>query len=211
MNQVKKIQKLLAQMPAVSNASTLNSTKRVSSLERYLFAHYYFRFNLLTEQTEFLEKGDDIANFRVLDKRELNTLAFELTRNGVKCGFGELSRYFQSSLIDSYHPFEFYLNSLPRWDGKDRVTDLAMRVSRNPLWLKGFRRWMLAMTAQWMRLNPIHANSVAPLLISEEQGMMKSTFCKSLIPESLQAYYTDQADLSAKGNMEQVQVCHLHR
>ena len=203
MNQVKKIQKLLAQMPAVSNASVQNSTKRVSSLERYLFAHYYFRFNLLTEQTEFLEKGDDIANFRVLDKRELNTLAFELTRNGVKCGFGELSRYFQSSLIDSYHPFEFYLNSLPRWDGKDRVTDLAMRVSRNPLWLKGFRRWMLAMTAQWMRLNPIHANSVAPLLISEEQGMMKSTFCKSLIPESLQAYYTDQADLSAKGNMEQ--------
>jgi predicted P-loop ATPase len=53
-----------------------------------------------------------------------------------------------------------------------------------------------------MGRDQVHANSVAPLLISSEQGMMKSTFCKSLMPEALQAYYTDQADLSAKGNIE---------
>ena len=48
MNKVKKIQKMLAQMP--SPATTPVKTQRVSSLERYLTTHYEFRFNLLTEQ-----------------------------------------------------------------------------------------------------------------------------------------------------------------
>ena len=177
----------------------MEPTKK-TSLERYLTTHYDFRVNLLTDATEFRPKGETV--FQVLDKRKLNTLAFEISRNGIACGFGALSRYIQSSLIETYHPFELYLRNLPRWDGKDRVTDLAMRVSAHPLWLKGFRRWMLAMVAQWMGLDKTHANSFAPLLISEEQGMMKSTFCKSLMPDALQAYYTDQADLSAKGNIE---------
>lgn len=200
MNQCRKLKKILAQMPVVANTPEKAPAKRSSSLERYLTQHYDFRINLLTDETEFRPIGE--TDFQILGKRELNTLAFEISRNGISCGFSSLSRYLQSSLIETYHPFEQYLKNLPRWDGKDRVTDLAMRVSSHPLWLKGFRRWMLAMVAQWMGIDKIHANSVAPLLISEEQGMMKSTFCKSLMPESLQAYYTDQIDLSAKGNIE---------
>lgn len=61
---------------------------------------------------------------------------------------------------------------------------------------------MLALAAQWMGIGKPHANSVAPVLVSMEQGMMKSTFCKSLMPEPLQGYYTDKADLSAQGFME---------
>lgn len=200
MTKMTQIKKLLAQMPVVANTPEKVPAKRTSSLERYLSQHYDFRINLLTDETEFRPVGE--ADYQILGKRELNTLAFEISRNGVSCGFGALSRYLQSSLIETYHPFEQYLKNLPRWDGKDRVTDLAMRVSRHPLWLKGFRRWMLAMVAQWMGMDKLHANSVAPLLISEEQGMMKSTFCKSLMPEALQNYYTDKADLSAQGFLE---------
>lgn len=200
MTKMTQIKKLLAQMPVAANAPEKAPAKRTSSLERYLSQHYDFRINLLTDETEFRPVGE--TDYQILGKRELNTLAFETSRNGVSCGFGALSRYLQSSLIETYHPFEQYLKNLPRWDGKDRVTGLAMRVSRHPLWLKGFRRWMLAMVAQWMGMDKLHANSVAPLLISEEQGMMKSTFCKSLMPEVLQAYYTDQIDLSTKGNIE---------
>ena len=142
MNKVKKIQKMLAQMP--SHATTPVKTQRVSSLERYLTTHYEFRFNLLTEQTEFRVIGEKCSKFQVIGKRELNTLSFEICRNGIKCGIGELTRYLQSSFIEEYHPFRLYLQTLPRWDGKDRLTDLAMRISHQPLWVKGFHRWMLA-------------------------------------------------------------------
>ena len=41
------------------------------------------------------------------------------------------------------------------------------------------------------RKDGCHANSLAPILISAEQGRMKSTFCKSLMPKVLQRYYMD--------------------
>lgn len=58
------------------------------------------------------------------------------------------------------------------------------------------------MTAQWMGIMGEHANSVAPLLVSTEQGYLKSTFCKSLLPAALQRYYMDKVDLTSEGRVE---------
>ncbi len=107
-----------------------------------------------------------------------------------------------SDITFAEESFELYLQELPAWDGIDRLVDLASRVSSEAYWVKHFHRWMLALLAQWLGKNTVFANGVAPLLISEEQGWLKSTFCKSLMPEALQAYYTDQVDLSAGGSLE---------
>ena len=52
---------------------------------------------------------------------------------------------------------------------------VARRVSDDPVWVNGFHRWMLGLSAQWMQLNPDNnrANSVAPLLVSSRQGLGK--------------------------------------
>ena len=113
-----------------------------------------------------------------------------------------MSRCIYSTRIAEYHPFRLYLEELPIWDGVDRLTDLARRVSNNLVWVKEFHIWMLGMTAQWMGVTGSHANSVAPLLISTEQGYLKSTFCKSLLPSALQRYYMDKVDLTVQGNVE---------
>ena len=88
------------------------------------------------------------------------------------------------------------------WDGIDRLADLAQRVSTNSAWVKEFHIWMLGMTAQWMGIMGEHANSVAPLLVSTEQGYLKSTFCKFLLPAALQRYYMDKVDLTSEGRVE---------
>ena len=62
---------------------------------------------------------------------------------------------------------------------------------------------MLGMTAGWMGLDTQHGNSVAPILVSRLQGMHKSTFCKLLLPDPLQSYYTDSVDLNSQGMIEQ--------
>ena len=121
---------------------------------------------------------------------------------GIPCWDRDVARYIHSTLVEDYHPFSLYIQELPKWDGEDRLTDLAQRVSTEAYWVKHFHRWMLALMAQWMGKNTTYANFVAPLLVSEEQGWLKSTFCKSLMPEPLQAYYTDQIDLSANGRLE---------
>ena len=86
----------------------------------------------------------------------------------------------RSRHISKYHPFTAYFEQLPEWDGKDRVSALARRVSDDPVWVNGFHRWMLGLSAQWMQFRPDtnRANSVTPLLVSSRQGLGKSTFCR---------------------------------
>ena len=168
----------------------------VDKMEEYLQEHYLLRYNQLTEMTEYRKKSEPKEAFKVLDWRESNTLFIQLDKAGVKCTEHELMRYLHSAYIPPYHPFQLYLDGLPEWDLVDRVTDLARRVSNDTYWIHCFHRWLLAVTAQWKGVDSRHANSTAPLLISEQQGWMKSTFCRSLMPKELSAYYTDQMDVT---------------
>lgn len=182
-----------------TSCKTKNLTENVES---FLKDHYEFRYNVLTEETEFRSLERMSEGFQSVNQRVLNTLCLEAHEAGIACWDRDLSRCIYSTRIVDYHPFRLYLDELPKWDGVDRVLALARRVSENPLWEKEFRIWMLGMTAQWMGIMGDHANSVAPLLISTEQGYLKSTFCKSLLPSVLQRYYMDKVDLTSQGNVE---------
>ena len=61
---------------------------------------------------------------------------------------------------------------------------------------------MRAMTAHWMGLDRAHANALVPVLISDKQGLGKSTFCRSLLPESLRDYYIDNLNLAPSSSPE---------
>ena len=41
-----------------------------------------------------------------------------------------------------------------------------------------------------------------PLLVSEEQGVRKSTFCRMLLPPELRNYYTDKFELAGDERLE---------
>ena len=170
-------------------------------LEAYLLAHYDFRFNVLTEQTEYRRKGENL--FRQMEQRTLNTLCIDARYRGINCWDKDVSRLLLSEKVAAYHPFVDYLAGLPKWDGEDRVSELAFRVSDKPMWVNGFHRWMLAMVAQWMGMEGQCANAVAPLLVSTEQGRCKSTFCSILLPDELRKFYIDKFDLTSESGCEQ--------
>ena len=170
----------------------------------FLKVRYDFRYNLLTEETEFRPSGQREIPFCRIDKRELNTFCLEAHKEGINCWDKDLQRYIYSTLVESYHPFRLYMNELPAWDGTDRLKPLAKRVSDTPIWIKSFHTWMLGLAAQWLGVNQTQANSVAPILISEEQGRHKSTFCRMLMPPQLARYYSDNLKLTAQGNPERL-------
>ncbi|WP_239058222.1 VapE domain-containing protein [Bacteroides sp. 214] len=181
-------------------------------MQKYLAKTYEFRFNKLTDENEFRRRTDEdfqntkqqenLRPFIPLNTRETNSICMELHEKGINCWDRDLSRYLNSTFIESYHPFLQYLENLPVWDGEDRVTSLAQRVSTNALWVRCFHTWMLGMVNQWRGTANQHANSLAPILISAEQGKQKSTFCKSLIPPALQHYYIDHVELTSQGQMD---------
>ena len=182
---------------------TIKKQKSVSpmleKLENYLFKEYDFRFNVLTEQTEYRKKGEEA--FHLVDQM-LNTLCMQARKQGINCWDKDVSRLLLSEQISDFHPFTEYADSLPEWDGVDRVSELARRVSDEALWVSGFHRWMLGMVAQWMKLEGQCANAVAPLLVSTEQGRCKSTFCSMLLPKELQRFYIDKFDLTSVSGCE---------
>ena len=173
-------------------------------LTRYLKLHYAFRYNLLTERTECARINTDLTNdphhlsYIPVDNRTLNGIALDAISSGVDCWDRDIKRYVESDHVQAYHPFDLYFKQLPAWDGTDRVTELAKRVSGSDLWTRAFHRWMLAVTAQWTGRGGEgrRANSVAPLLVSTAQGLGKSTFCRLLLPPQLRDYFTESFDLT---------------
>lgn len=194
-----------APLPAEGKARRFSDNKPThpKSLETYLLDMIEFRFNLLSEETEYRYKGSGADRFCPVTQRDLNSFCLEARRTGIDCWDRDVNRFVYSREVMEYHPFRLYMERLPEWDGKERVTDLARRVSTEPLWVEGFHRWMLALASQWIGSDRMHANSLAPILVSERQGYQKSTFCKSLMPSSLTRYYTDSVDLAATTQMEQ--------
>lgn len=179
-------------------------TSLTRNVETFLTFHYDFRYNLLTDETEFRPAGQRAVSFVPIGKRELNSFCIEAHAEGISCWDKDLSRYIYSTYIPTYHPFRLYMEELPAWDGHDRLTTFARRVSTLPHWIRGFHTWMLGLAAQWMGLPGLHANSVAPILVSREQGRQKSSFCRSLMPEVLMRYYTDNLKLTSQGQAERL-------
>ena len=213
----------------VSSKEEVKKAKSCSLMQEvtaFLTSRYRFRFNVLTEETEVANIANNIPDthlrYTKVDERWMNSLSMEAIETGIDCWDRDIQRFVRSRRISEYHPFTAYFEQLPEWDGTDRVSALARRVSDNPVWVNGFHRWMLGLSAQWMQFRPDtnnanrannansanntssinRANSVAPLLVSSRQGLGKSTFCRLLMPDALKAYYTESYDLSSPASAE---------
>ena len=210
----KNIEKEAGLVPSKEAVKKAKSCSLMQEVTAFLTSRYRFRFNVLTEETEVADVANitNIENnlpdahlrYAKVDERWMNTLSMEAIETGIDCWDRDIQRFVRSRRISEYHPFTAYFEQLPEWDGKDRVSALARRVSDDPVWVNGFHRWMLGLSAQWMQFRPDinRANSVAPLLVSSRQGLGKSTFCRLLMPDALKAYYTESYDLGSPASAE---------
>ena len=173
----------------------------LEDLQIFLNENFDFRYNVLTDMPECKPKNTN--TYRMIDKRMMNSLSYKAMMQGIDCKDADVKRFLFSDQIATHHPFQDYMAALPEWDGTDRVTMLGARVSGKAMWLNGFHRWMLGMVAQWLGYPARCANALAPILISAEQGMCKSTFCSILLPEELRGYYTDKFAITSTSGCEQ--------
>ena len=171
-------------------------------LYRFLTERFDFRYNLLTGVTEYRPKGSSSTTFLPVDERNMNGMIVDARLQGIACWNSMVPTLVLSDKVEDYHPFHYYMTNLPDWDGTDRATPLLKRVSDDELWLKGGRYWLRAMTVQWMGLEREHANTLVPVLVSSEQGLGKSTFCRSLLPDSLRTFYLDNLNLTPGASPE---------
>lgn len=171
--------------------------------EEFMQRRYEFRYNTMTTVTEYRERNTFCFYFRPLSNRVRNSIAMNARLEGLSLWDRDVVRYLDSDRIPIFNPIEDFLFGLDvRWDGHDRIRELAARVPCNNLhWADLFYRWFLNMVAHWRQTDRKYANCTVPLLVGP-QAYRKSTFCRSLLPPELQAYYTDRIDFSNKRDAE---------
>lgn len=184
------------------NEDFVLSADPLQEIQDYIMAHYEFHYNVLTCLAEYRPAGSTEA-FKVVGKRDLNTLLLKVNAEGIECKEANLKRLLNSDRIEDFHPMTDYMEHLPQWDGQDRITPLAQRISQSLCFVNGFHRWMLGMAGQWMGRSERCANALVPILVSQEQGLGKSTFCRSLLPPELEFYYTDSLNVTGNNHVEQ--------
>lgn len=181
--------KLIGTAPLKHFGDTALLTYRTWAL---LTSRYELRRNVVTGQVQFRRRDGFNYSFMPLTERRRNSMTIEALKMGLNSWDKDLKRFIESENIDAYDPLEEYLDSLPSWDGTDRITEMAKRVKTNsPDWARNFHTWMLSMVAQWRGRNSEHGNAIIPLLVGF-QGSGKSTFCSRILPPELMEYYNDK-------------------
>ena len=161
-------------------------------IDMFLMENYEIRKNVMRGVAEFRERTGIGFSFRDLTEEARNSITMRALRQGIKCWDKDIRRYVNSDDIELYDPMNEYLDSLPKWDGKDRVEALARRVPTSyDEWPELFHLWMRSMVAMWMGKGQLSGNSLVPLLIGR-QGCGKSSFCRILLPLQLRDYYNDR-------------------
>lgn len=200
----------------------------IQEMAEFIGREYEFRHNVVRDSYEYRRReqptGGDAADGAVsenaadgtgianaadggwlpVDERQMNTIMNRVQDEGrVLCLKSLVQQRVRSELAKDYHPVAEWLDSVRgTWDGEDRVSDLARRISTSDYCQRMVPVWLRAVVAQWLGADERHANAVMLMLVSERQGLHKSTFFHELLPEALESYYTDDFTMASKGNAE---------
>ena len=167
----------------------------------FLNSNYELRKNVMRGVAEYRMRTGIGFSFQDLTEEARNSITMRALEQGIRCWDKDIRRYVNSEDIQRYDPLNDYLEHLPAWDGKDRVTALAERVPTEWTdWTHLFHIWMRSMVAMWLGKGQLTGNALVPLLIGR-QGCGKSSFCRILLPRDLQDYYNDRINFKNESDL----------
>ena len=168
-------------------------------LEEFIRRRYMFRKNRVTGDIEYQEKYRYVLWWKPLTEEAQNDINNEAIREGIKVWPKDLERILISERIDTYDPVREWLTSLPKWDGRDRLGEMADRVkTQTPGWRDNFKIWMRSMVSQWRSGRDAMYGAQMVLMFVGGQGTRKSTFMRMLLPKELMPFYIDRIDFTNK-------------
>jgi len=174
----------------------------IRDMAQFVMENFEFRHNIVRDLYEYRRKGSD-DEWKLVDSRQMNSIYCRIQDDGeIFCLSSYVRQRVESDLAVDYHPVREYLNKVRgQWDGEtDYIGDFARRISSSDYCQRMVRIWLRAVVSQWLGADSLHANAVMLLLISEQQGLGKSTLFTSMMPKEIADYYTDDFKINAKGN-----------
>ena len=172
------------------------TTATVEEIQRFLEDHVMLRYNVVTRRVESLSPSPSPIRegngWEPVTDRLVNSLWTEMSRDR-QVRVQDIYRVLESDFVPEYHPFRFYLDSLPPWNGKDDyILELSSSVfvrgdvEEQMRFYEYLKKWLVAMVAAW--IDDTVVNNVILVLIGP-QGSYKTTWFQYLLPPPLRQYF----------------------
>ena len=136
-----------------------------------------------------------------ISDRIVNTLWREMSKTK-KVRTQDIYQVIESDFVPEYHPFRYYLDHLPPWNGEDYILAMSVSVSvkgeveEQLRFAQCLKKWLVGMVAAWV--DPTVVNNVILVLIGE-QGSYKTTWFNHLLPPELSDYFYTKTNASRMG------------
>lgn len=181
---------------------------KVEDIKAFLSDRLFLRHNVITGRVEYREPcdlptrlGGVIGEWQPVSDRLVNSLWVEMSKQK-PVRVQDIFRVIESDFVADYHPFRFYLDRLPPWNGENHILAMSMSVQ-----VKGgvdeqmrfadyLTKWLVAMVAGW--IDDTVVNNVILVLIGE-QGSYKTTWFNYLLPPELSGYFYTKTNANRMG------------
>lgn len=191
-----------------------NAMITLPEIRQWLNERVQVCFNEVTDQAVWRNKTEDgrsVADevplssdeWKPVDENFIHTMRGRMAdETGKRVLPADVSSVLKSDFAKIVNPVREYISQLPKWDGVDRVTQLAGYVlakAANPkqtddeaqadlLW--ALHKWLVGTVATWMSDEVVNHQIFT---IIGEQGIYKTTFFRHLLPPALRRYFWENA------------------
>ena len=186
----------------------------VEDIKTFLGGRLYLRHNVVTGRVECRvperdwfaagqeSRGQIRDSWQPVNDRIVNSLWAELSKEKLTRA-QDIYRVIESDFVPEYHPFRYYLDHLPPWNGNDDyILELSLSVTvkgytdEQMLFAGYLKKWLVGMVAGWVDDSVV--NNVILVLIGE-QGSYKTTWFNYLLPPALKQYFYTKTNANRMG------------
>lgn len=173
-------------------------------IQTFLADRIILRHNVITKRVECRIPSSyetDGTDWQPITDRIVNSLWTELSKQK-KVRIQDLYHVIESDFVPDYHPFLYYLEHLPKWDGQDHILGMSVSVTvkgeteEQMRFAEYLKKWLVGMVAGW--IDPKVVNNVILVLIGE-QGSYKTTWFNYLLPPQLTSYFYTKTNANRMG------------
>lgn len=173
-------------------------------IQDFIFDRMELRYNIVKCCNEFRKRGED--NYDEFTDRYSASLLIELKEDsGIKFTKGDYELILNSKMIKDYDPYKEYFESLPMWNGEDKINELARYIkvedAENYKFNIQLKKWLVRVVK--CALDNSYLNKQMLVFVGETQNTGKSTFCRWLCPTELKQYFSEE---SLRGKDESIQL-----
>lgn len=199
---------------AVKGKGRENAMITLPEIRQWLKMHVEVCFNEVTDQAVWrykMEEGSGSSDevplssdeWKAVDENFLHTMRGRMAdESGKRVLSADVSSVLKSDFATIVNPVREYISQLPKWDGVDRVVQLAGYViakavhpkqsdedaQADLLW--ALHKWLVGMVATWMSDEAVNHQIFTMI---GEQGIFKTTFFRYLLPPALRRYFWENA------------------